>query len=102
MPAPRRDGCVRSDRPAAEQSCVGAGERPELLAPTLHYGVNLPGEETYPGGAALKPKTLHRALNELLAAWGLPVAAQAPHPAPAVGAATITPMRAFSPITASA
>lgn len=40
-----------------------------LLAPTFPYGVNLPGEETYPGGAALKPKTLHRALNELLAAW---------------------------------
>lgn len=40
-----------------------------LLAPTLHYGVNLPGEETYPGGAALKAKTLHRAMNELLAAW---------------------------------
>lgn len=40
-----------------------------LLAPTLHYGVNLPGEETYPGGAALKAKTLHRGLNELLAAW---------------------------------
>jgi creatinine amidohydrolase len=40
-----------------------------LLAPTLPYGVNLPGEETYPGGAALRPKTLHRALNELLAGW---------------------------------
>jgi creatinine amidohydrolase len=40
-----------------------------LLAPTLHYGVNLPGEESYPGSAALKPKTLHRALNEILAAW---------------------------------
>jgi creatinine amidohydrolase len=40
-----------------------------LLAPTLHYGVNLPGEESYAGGAGLRPKTLHRALNELLAAW---------------------------------
>jgi creatinine amidohydrolase len=40
-----------------------------LLAPTLHYGVNLPGEKGYPGGVALRPKTLHRALNELLAGW---------------------------------
>lgn len=40
-----------------------------LRAPTVHYGVNLPGEETYAGTAALRPKTLHRALNELLAAW---------------------------------
>lgn len=40
-----------------------------LRAPTFHYGVNLPGEETYAGTAALRPKTLHRALNELLVAW---------------------------------
>jgi creatinine amidohydrolase len=42
-----------------------------LRAPTLHYGVNLPGEESYAGNAALRPKTLHRALNELLFAWAL-------------------------------
>ena len=40
-----------------------------LRAPTLHYGVNLPGEQAYAGTAALRAKTLHRALNELLAAW---------------------------------
>lgn len=40
-----------------------------LRAPTFHYGVNLPGEETYAGTAALRAKTLHRALNELLVAW---------------------------------
>jgi creatinine amidohydrolase len=40
-----------------------------LLAPTLHYGVNLPGEESYAGSADLQPKTLHRMMNELLAAW---------------------------------
>jgi creatinine amidohydrolase len=42
-----------------------------LRAPTFHYGVNLPGEESYAGTAALRAKTLHRALNELLAAWSL-------------------------------
>ncbi|HEX6910284.1 MAG TPA: creatininase family protein [Longimicrobium sp.] len=42
-----------------------------LRAPTFHYGVNLPGEETYAGTAALRAKTLHRALNELIAAWSL-------------------------------
>lgn len=40
-----------------------------LRAPPFHYGVNLPGEETYAGTAALRAKTLHRALNELLVAW---------------------------------
>ena len=42
-----------------------------LRAPTFHYGVNLPGEESYAGTAALRAKTLHRALNELLFAWAL-------------------------------
>ena len=42
-----------------------------LRAPTVHYGVNLPGEESYAGTAALRAKTLHRALNELLFAWAL-------------------------------
>ena len=40
-----------------------------LRAPTFPYGVNVPGEEDYPGTSSLKPKTLHRALNELLASW---------------------------------
>ncbi|HEX2080968.1 MAG TPA: creatininase family protein [Longimicrobium sp.] len=40
-----------------------------LRAPTFHYGVNLPGEEAYAGTAALRAKTLHRALNEILAVW---------------------------------
>jgi creatinine amidohydrolase len=42
-----------------------------LRAPTFNYGVNLPGEEAYAGTAALRAKTLHRALNELLADWAL-------------------------------
>lgn len=40
-----------------------------LRAPTLHYGVNLPAEQLLAGGASLVPKTLHRALNELVASW---------------------------------
>lgn len=40
-----------------------------LRAPTLPYGVNVPSERAYPGTASLRPKTLHRALNEALAAW---------------------------------
>ncbi|HEX2209436.1 MAG TPA: creatininase family protein [Longimicrobium sp.] len=40
-----------------------------LRAPTFHYGVNLPGEDAYAGTSALRAKTLHRALNEMLAVW---------------------------------
>lgn len=40
-----------------------------LQAPTLYYGVNFPAERPYPGTAGLREKTLHRVLNELLAAW---------------------------------
>ncbi|MGH7505894.1 MAG: creatininase family protein [Longimicrobiales bacterium] len=40
-----------------------------LRAPTLYYGVNVPGERAYAGTASLRQKTLHRALNELLASW---------------------------------
>ncbi len=40
-----------------------------LRAPTLHYGVNLPGPHPFAGAARLRPKTLHRVLNELLAVW---------------------------------
>ena len=40
-----------------------------LRAPTLHYGVTVPGERDYAGTATLRGKTLHRALNEMVAAW---------------------------------
>lgn len=40
-----------------------------LRAPTMYYGVNVPGEREYAGTASLRQKTLHRAINELLAAW---------------------------------
>lgn len=40
-----------------------------LRAPTLHYGVNAAGEKDYPGTAGMTPKTLHRALNELVDDW---------------------------------
>jgi creatinine amidohydrolase len=40
-----------------------------LRAPTIYYGVNVRGARAYAGTAALRQKTLHRALNELLAAW---------------------------------
>jgi creatinine amidohydrolase len=38
-------------------------------APAFPYGVTLPRSERFPGTAGLRRKTLHRALNELLAAW---------------------------------
>lgn len=40
-----------------------------LRAPTFEYGVNVATERAYSGTASLSKKTLHRALNELLAAW---------------------------------
>lgn len=40
-----------------------------LLAPTFHFGVRSPEAEDFPGSAGLQRKTLHRALNELLAEW---------------------------------
>ena len=43
-----------------------------LYAPLVTYGVNRPEPyEAYarPGSATLRPKTLHRLLNELLASW---------------------------------
>jgi creatinine amidohydrolase len=40
-----------------------------LRAPTIYYGVNVPSERGYAGTAALRQKTLHRVLNELLASW---------------------------------
>ncbi|NJD11515.1 MAG: creatininase family protein [Gemmatimonadetes bacterium] len=45
-------------------------ERYEVLrAPTMYYGVNVRTDRTYAGAATLSLKTLHRALNELLASW---------------------------------
>lgn len=40
-----------------------------LRAPTLEYGVNVPTERQLPGNTTLRKKTLHRTLNDLLAAW---------------------------------
>ncbi len=40
-----------------------------LVAPTLPYGVNVETEQAYAGTASLRRKTLHRALNDLLASW---------------------------------
>ncbi|HET8656020.1 MAG TPA: creatininase family protein [Longimicrobiaceae bacterium] len=40
-----------------------------LVAPTVSYGVNLPGERPYAGTASLREKTLHQLLNDLLAQW---------------------------------
>ncbi len=40
-----------------------------LLAPTFDYGVWNPGKESYAGSTGVERKTLHRALNELLAKW---------------------------------
>lgn len=40
-----------------------------LRAPTFPYGVNGPSSRKFPGSASLRRKTLHRAVNELLAGW---------------------------------
>lgn len=40
-----------------------------LRAPTLGYGVGAPTWRAFPGTAGLRRKTLHRVVNELLAAW---------------------------------
>ena len=40
-----------------------------LLAPTLPFGVTLHGRGRFAGTATLRRKTLHRAVNELLACW---------------------------------
>ncbi len=40
-----------------------------LLAPTFPYGVTGPRSGAFAGTATLRRKTLHRAVNELLAAW---------------------------------
>jgi creatinine amidohydrolase len=48
-------------RRVSQQLCI-------LRAPTFAYGVTA-GEGQYAGTATLRRKTLHRAVNELLAAW---------------------------------
>lgn len=40
-----------------------------LLAPSLPFGVSLHGRGRFAGTATLRRKTLHRAVNELLASW---------------------------------
>ncbi len=40
-----------------------------LRAPTFAYGVNIETKSVYPGAAGMREKTLHRALNDLLASW---------------------------------
>ncbi len=40
-----------------------------LRAPVFPFGVNVPAEADYAGTASLRAKTLHRALNEAMAAW---------------------------------
>lgn len=54
----------------AEEVARRLSQRQGLLrAPTFPFGVNLPGSKRFPGTAGLRRKTLHRALNELLASW---------------------------------
>lgn len=40
-----------------------------LVAPTLPFGAAPEGDRAYAGTAALRPKTLHRVLNELVSCW---------------------------------
>ena len=40
-----------------------------LCAPTVEYGVNVDTERSFAGNGSLRKKTLHRALNDLLASW---------------------------------
>jgi creatinine amidohydrolase len=40
-----------------------------LMAPAVEYGVNSETERDSPGNASVRKKTLHRMLNDLLAAW---------------------------------
>ncbi len=40
-----------------------------LVAPTVAYGVNVDTEQAYAGTASFRRKTLHRALNDVLADW---------------------------------
>ncbi|OLC75741.1 MAG: hypothetical protein AUH78_08220 [Gemmatimonadetes bacterium 13_1_40CM_4_69_8] len=42
-----------------------------LRAPTVEYGVNTATKVAYPGNAAVRRKTLHRWMNDLLGSWEL-------------------------------
>jgi creatinine amidohydrolase len=42
-----------------------------LRAPTIEYGVNTATRRHFPGNAAVRRKTLHRWMNELLSTWEL-------------------------------
>jgi creatinine amidohydrolase len=54
----------------ARKLAVDMSQQQEVLrAPTMYYGVNVGAERRYAGTASLSQKTLHRALNELLASW---------------------------------
>lgn len=44
-------------------------EKRILRAPALRYGVGAPGGRAFAGTASLSRKTVHRTVNELLAAW---------------------------------
>jgi creatinine amidohydrolase len=54
----------------ARQIAVDLSREYDILrAPTVNYGVNVRTDRAFAGTASLTPKTLHRALNELLDAW---------------------------------
>ena len=40
-----------------------------VRAPTVEYGVNTSSRRRYPGNAAVRRKTLHRWMNDLLGSW---------------------------------
>jgi creatinine amidohydrolase len=40
-----------------------------LVAPTVAYGVNTRAGRSFPGNAAVRRKTLHRWMNDLLGSW---------------------------------
>jgi len=42
-----------------------------LRAPTVPYGVNTATKRPYPGNAAVRRKTLHRWMNDVLSSWEL-------------------------------
>lgn len=46
-----------------------SGRTGVLRAPPFAYGVRLPGSKAFPGTSGLGRKSLHRTVNELLAAW---------------------------------
>jgi creatinine amidohydrolase len=46
-----------------------SGECEILLAPAFGYGAWNAGKERYAGSAGIRRKTLHRAINEILARW---------------------------------